>query len=477
MKKQLIIIGGGISGMSLAFLSYKNFDVTLIESNNRLGGKIYGTFENGEYKEHSFRTFHTTYLALKYIMEQLASPLDDNKNLWEDLHTPELPNILSLFDKIKLYYKFLLLSPKEIEELKRISFKTWLEKNYKNKHDRARLISNVGILVAAREYSSAYEIYSMILLASTGKTLQPSYNYNNFLIDPLEKFLNKHVKIRKNTKAIKLNYENNKIISVQLDNNEILKGDIFTIATYKDDMYKLYEISEEDKLRWHSEVSCSFQIKLDNKDNKLGEIRNVYKLVELSPWHVVWYPYCNKTWFEDKYFKENKNIVILSIVVSDVNKEGSKIKKKLIDCSRDEVMTELLYQVGYDEKLIREIAIPDENGEVLRFGNNIKYNSNNINKWEFNDQLTINMPNKESLEAKTNVDNLFLAGEHVKSHFWEVPTMEQACESAFEAFRQIELSEGREYKIPYDIKKENFLKNSLNVLKISYRILRVIIKN
>lgn len=476
MKKRLIIIGGGISGMSLAFLSYKNYDVTLIESNNRLGGKIYGTFENGEYKEHSLRTFHTTYVALKYIMEKLESPIDNKRNLWQDLHPTESADLLSLYDKIKLYYKFIILSSKEIDELKKISFKTWLEKNYKNKYDRDRIISNVGILVAAREYSSAYEIYTMILLLGIGDALQPSYNYNNFLIDPLENFLNKHIVIKKNTKAIEFNYENNKIISVKLDNNKILEADIFTIATYKDDMYKLYKISDEDKLRWHNEVSCSFQLKLNNKDNKLGELKNIYRLVELSPWHIVWYPYCNKTWFEDKYFKENKNIVILSIVVSDVNKEGSKIKKKIIDCTKDEVITELLYHIGYDEKLIREIAIPDENGEILRLGNNIKYDKE-INKWEFSDQLTINLPNKESLEAKTKIDNLFLAGEHVKSHFWEVPTMEQACESAFEAFKQIEYNEGREYKIPYDVKKNNFLKNYLNLVKVSYYILSGIIKN
>ena len=52
MKKKLVIIGGGISGMTIGYLSSDKYDVELIEAKERLGSKIYGEFKNNEYKEH-----------------------------------------------------------------------------------------------------------------------------------------------------------------------------------------------------------------------------------------------------------------------------------------------------------------------------------------------------------------------------------------------------------------------------------------
>ena len=38
MKKKLVIIGSGISGLSAAFYLHKKFEITLIEQNSYLGG-------------------------------------------------------------------------------------------------------------------------------------------------------------------------------------------------------------------------------------------------------------------------------------------------------------------------------------------------------------------------------------------------------------------------------------------------------
>ena len=38
MKKKLVIIGSGISGLSAAFYLHKKFEITLIEENSYLGG-------------------------------------------------------------------------------------------------------------------------------------------------------------------------------------------------------------------------------------------------------------------------------------------------------------------------------------------------------------------------------------------------------------------------------------------------------
>ena len=48
MKKKIIVIGAGISGLTTAYLlSKKGFDVTVLEKNNSVGGSIESVFENG----------------------------------------------------------------------------------------------------------------------------------------------------------------------------------------------------------------------------------------------------------------------------------------------------------------------------------------------------------------------------------------------------------------------------------------------
>ena len=50
MKMKIIIIGAGISGLSLAArLLYKGFDVTIYEKNSRVGGKT-NIIKRGNFK-------------------------------------------------------------------------------------------------------------------------------------------------------------------------------------------------------------------------------------------------------------------------------------------------------------------------------------------------------------------------------------------------------------------------------------------
>ena len=47
MQKKIVIIGGGISGISAAIYALKNnFDVTLIEASNNLGGRLYSKYDS-----------------------------------------------------------------------------------------------------------------------------------------------------------------------------------------------------------------------------------------------------------------------------------------------------------------------------------------------------------------------------------------------------------------------------------------------
>src|SRR5216683_6236780 len=48
MKKHIVIIGGGMAGTSAAYsLKKKGYEVTILEKNNRLGGRIYSVEMGG----------------------------------------------------------------------------------------------------------------------------------------------------------------------------------------------------------------------------------------------------------------------------------------------------------------------------------------------------------------------------------------------------------------------------------------------
>lgn len=395
-------------------------------------------------------------------MKRIRS-IDNPKNsIWSELY-PINSNATKSYE---LFYKFIFISDDEIERMKDYTFEDWLKMNYDSQEDIDYIISFAGIFVAARKYSSAYEIWTMLYAASFGTMLYVKSNYNDSIINPIENHLNKYIDIKKNSRVKELIYnDNNEVKHIITTNNEIIEGDLFVISTFKEDMFKLYDIDQNLKKKWHSEYSIAFNFVVDNKNNVIKSIKKEYKLEIMSPWHIIWFTYCNKTWPNDKYFQNNKNIVIFSVVISDVDKEGEKIKKSVYDCNPDEILTELLYQMNLNEEIIRQNIIPDKNGRLVRFGDNIKYENN---KFSFTDPLTINLPNGKSLDANTHIKNLFIAGEHVKSHIWQIPTMEQACESGFECFKKIEESQGKKYVIPYETNIHNLLPLPVKVLRNIY---------
>ncbi len=96
-RKKVIIIGGGLGGLSTAInLSKYNFDITIIEKNDNLGGKM------NIFKKDGF-TFDTgpSLITLPHIFEDLFRQCGEN--IHDHLSLKKInPLFLYMFEKEKI---------------------------------------------------------------------------------------------------------------------------------------------------------------------------------------------------------------------------------------------------------------------------------------------------------------------------------------------------------------------------------------
>ena len=73
VRGRVIVIGGGLAGMTVAKeLARKGVPVVLLESKDRLGGKIGADWIDGEIQEHGFHVFPAWYVNTRELLEELG---------------------------------------------------------------------------------------------------------------------------------------------------------------------------------------------------------------------------------------------------------------------------------------------------------------------------------------------------------------------------------------------------------------------
>jgi hypothetical protein len=465
MKKKVIIVGGGITGLSAAhFLSdYNDFDIELYESENDIGGQARSMLGKYCYIEYSWRVFGVCYKNINNIINKIGADknfellnfpciIDSNQNL-KSLKVTELTKSFlkkSNFKNInRLLNIFTICRERAINDYDNIN-----AYEYFNKHPLMQTILGPFLGMEANKTSlSGY--YKNVL-----SIREPQYNHftpkntriskyptQNSLFIPWVNYLKKKgVKIYTNSELTNIYINNNKIEHLEINKKgvpEIINGDEFIFACSLKNLNKIINKNNfftnlkitnnlkklEEGLQLYYTINLYFSENLiSNKD-----ICNELILVD-TPWKLI---IQRKYLWSNKYMKScSKNIKdVFNIGFLDLNK-GSLYNKELNKCSKMEAIQEGIYQFKnskYIKNILKQKKTSFDNIYVgyedwYEFQNNKKGNLISLNpKFSMNTNLLKYMPNNTIIN-KELPNNMTLAGYYVKSTMGGV-SMESSCET------------------------------------------------
>lgn len=471
--KTIIVIGGGISGLTVAHELVKyGYKITIIERNDIVGG-LARTYQDEDYKvcpiEYSWRAYGRWYQNVYQIMKQI--PFNNKETVFDQLveleggyatcnkTIPEYSGAINIpiIDKIKLvpYLIKYGMSCKErnIDNFSHISLQKFLRSLHVSKFTEDRLGKIVGPYLGF-DYSKAslYDIlylYEMTMVNSDSKSKFSITKYptNYAWFEPWVKYLSANgVTIYKDTSVQRIIFRNKRIAYILTkdthNNYRKLKADYYIGCTgpeileqllrpYKKNIIKYYSsINEVKKNGYQIQLSVYYYINtkifLDNK-NTLAYLPNTPWLLMVLPTGHIW---------GDKYLKKycrSEIREIISVGICEPYVKGILIKKCWSECTPKEIEIESWYQLTNDPDFILNSCIennkPIKKIQIIKFKMWPSYKHNGVNlnthepKWANNVNTAGYRPN-----SKTPIDNLIIAGSYTDTSTG-CYSMESACES------------------------------------------------
>jgi squalene-associated FAD-dependent desaturase len=422
------VIGGGIAGLSAAvFLKDNGFDVTLIESSPRLGGRAYSFFDkdlngladNGvhilaSWYESTFEFLKIigTYDKLKF-QEQLEVNFADLNTKQYRFKCPKLPPPLHLIWGLWSYKP---LGFKDKGGITRLLIAVMLEKYteeelkkmdtselFKLTKQSVRVIDYfwkpfiVAVFNAKPENTSAWQFIQIIktgFLRSGGSNLVfPKSNLNDLYVYASENYLSgRKAKVLKSTKIKKINYGNEKIESLMLEGTNELKSDYYISAVPFFEFKNLFNenvlngmYDKIDNLNPSPILNIHFGLKTDDLDKIMPD-----DFVGIVNATVQW------------VFKISNNRICL--VISSADEFIDKDKNEIIELCKSELL-----------KCLPEFK-------------NVEFISSKVIK----EKRATFLPDTASVSSrpgfKTKYKNLFLAGDWIDTGY--PATIESAVKSA-----------------------------------------------
>jgi uncharacterized protein with NAD-binding domain and iron-sulfur cluster len=517
-SKKVLIIGGGIAGLTSAtLLRDAGCEVTVLEASNTLGGLAKSErTADGFPTEHSLRVYHDNYDAFFSILKKI--PFDDQSTVFDQLVSVsfglnfEDDNLFydvkrknHLVQKIRDQHKLFKFFRKHGLTLKdffvlakqnlmvRSSWQRFMDKANMSVDD---FCNDQGVSQVYRKTINAlHEIayassdkalaLSSIEMNTEGNPLHGFYMMNGptseRVFDPWEKYLKQQgVVIKKNTPVDELVYKDGEVISVKLGSGKTLKADLFICAVSNQQAARLMQnticFREEqplEKLHTHTEWSNGVQIFLsDLPEDQCFQPGMLFTHLD-SPWKLVSIAQGEGFWKNVK-LPENCRYV-LSVTFSAVKAKGIVYKKPLLECTREELLNELLAQIKFN----RQDLILDwhmDNAIVWMSDSEYKQKLAQLpvhdrhqredGNWLLNfSPLSAPTPHSFQHEptARTATANLYLAGDFCKTSR-VINCMEKACESAYLAVDRLSKDVG--------LQKVDLPFKAYNVRK--YRLLRTV---
>ena len=493
MKKKIIIIGGGIAGLSVAHIlcNYDNFDITILESEKDIGGQARSMFGKHCFIEYSWRIFGYIYHNLNKIINDI-----DADNNFDTLNKPciidnnNVPRYggLSVFNLGKN-----ILKTADINQINRLSdiftisrdraineYDDILAYEYFKKHPIMQTIMGPFLGLDANKISlSAY--YKNILSTQdkyefyfTPKNTRISkYPTQESLFIPWINYLkSKGVKIITNTPVLnfKVNSNSHNIEYLTIhnksqnnynnynnnNNNNISKiiGDEYIFACSLKQLNRMIDLEPyfieyplknnlkklESGLQLYYTINMYFSDKFPLTINNDSNLSCNEMILVNSSWKLI---IQRKHLWGDKYLSKckmnSKNMIkdVINVGFLD-NNPGEFNKKILRDCSKEEAIIEGIMQFKnnkYIKKILKERNINFED-IFAGYEDWYEFKNNENNKLiSTNPKFSNNLGLQKYMPKKAKVDelnNMFLSGYYITSTMGGA-SMEASCETGLNA--------------------------------------------
>jgi hypothetical protein len=401
--KKIIIIGGGISGLTAAHeLIELNYDVTIIERNDIIGG-LARSYGNEEEKicsyEHSWRAYGKWYQNVHDLMKKI--PFNKNETVFdklvelnggEETCDKKIPNYqhpftnTKIIDKLKMYKELLnyytSCSERNRTDYSKIGLRKYILENNADKDTENKIGKIVGPYLGF-DYQNA-SLYDLLYFFEM--TYNNSDKKNKFTItslptnycwlDPWLKYLvKKGLHIKLNTEVRSLNITNNELTSILVYDklngitNE-MTSDYFINCTGPEVLTKLlmpYQLYPSinpffNDIKTVAENGRQIQLSIYYYVDKKMFLSNKNTLAYLpnTPWLLMVLP-TGHIWGDQHLSKFCKKEIreVISVGICEPYVDGLKIKKPWSKCSIDEIREEAWYQLINDHDFKNNVCIED----------------------------------------------------------------------------------------------------------------------
>jgi hypothetical protein len=434
-KYDLIIIGGGPSALALAhYASRINKKILIIEKEQAIGGchRVKRVNANNEYlmTEHGPRVYISSFVNfirivkdLGYNFSELYSvynvPSDDIQKLFSDVVKYE-----NIYTIISEYSKFLFNNQHGLN----ISTYTYLKQNnFSNEliillDKLCRLSDGTNI-----EKYSLNKFLQLLNQASINTMYQPKKENDKGIFQKWVKYLeNKGVEIISDTKIIKLHNDYDKIKHCVSDKGDIYHADKYILAIPP---VKILELIEK------SNIHNAFGEYNLFKNWCINSNYNIYITV-IFHWDTILnikakenFPYSE--WYikvvklsDFITFEEESSKTVISCGICNIDNKISTIKKSANECSPDEIISELLFQI---EKIFGD-KLPVPTASIIN-PNNHKTKVTNV--WNDEDTAFVNNVNTDYIDFQSkSIDNLYNLGTHNGKSAYKFTSIETAVANA-----------------------------------------------
>lgn len=458
----LVIIGGGPAGLALAtYCSKMNKKIIIIDKEDDIGGchRVRRIKHKDEmiFTEHGPRIYSSSYLNFIQLLKDININFRDlftpyhftmsaigGETLWTTLTYQEL-------FYLAIEFMMLIINDSHGHDISMKQFTS--TKQFKK--ESADMIDKLCRLTDGADMSryTLNEFLNLFNQQFLYGIYQPKLPNDIGLFNVWKKqLLNRRVTFELSSNVVKLSSDDNKIISIQIQRKDKsivnISGKQFIIAIPPLNMVKLLQNSNlnafgniQDLTQWAQKTAYIDYLSITfhwDKNLNLPEIYG-FPRTEWGVAYIILTDYMK--------FNESSSSTVISVAVTIVDRLSSRINKTANDCTREELIDEVFYQL-----LKSYPKLPSPTLSILSPG--VEYDQKN-KKWVSYDTAYIatSFENFIPFKSKT-ISNLYNLGTHNGQSAYKFTSIEAAVSNALKLSYELypELRHIYQFKSGYTIR-------------------------